>query len=254
MYGQYSYNSHIRKLVALFGDMFNNISTARQDTSGNLTNQKRVPLAYAPRESFLARLEENPDLTDDRVAISLPRMSFEITGTLTYDALRQLPKNNVCRVTDSNGSPTKIYAPAPYIIPFELNVYSKNQDEALQIVEQIIPYFKPSIRRTYYPIDGETFTDEVIFRLVSVTKEDTYANDFTNNRKIIYTIMFDARINIFARVDTDASVILNSIVNFTTDATKDTNDLTITQSVNPQSATVPTDTHTIDITYNYGFE
>ena len=254
MYGQYSYNSILRKTVALFGDMFNNISVARKDSNGDLTNQKRVPLAYAPRESFLARLEENPDLTDDRVAISLPRMSFEISGALTYDSQRQLPKNNVCRVTNANGDPTAVYSPAPYTIPFELNVYSKNQDEALQIVEQILPYFKPSIRRSYYPIDGETFTDEVIFRLISVSKEDTYANDFTNNRKIIYTLLFDARINIFGRIDTDRSVILNSIVNFTTEATKDTDDLTITQSVNPQSATVETDTHTIDLTYTYGFE
>ena len=253
MYGTYGYNSHIRKCVALFGDMFNDINVARKDAEGNLVNQKRVPLAYAPRESFLARLAETPDLTDERVAMTLPRMSFEISGALTYDSERQLPKNNMCRVVNANGDPIAIYSPAPYIIPFELNIYSKNQDEALQIVEQILPYFKPTIRRTYYPIDGETFTDEVQFRLISVSKEDSYANDHVNNRKIIYTILFDARINIFARVDSNASVILNSIVNFTTDPTT-ADDLTITQSVNPQSVNDPNDTYTIGVTYTYGFE
>lgn len=253
MYGTYEYNSIIRKTVALFGDMFNDINVARKDSNGNLTNQRRVPLAYAPKESFLARLNERPDLTDERIALTLPRMSFEIAGALQYDAERQLPKNNQCTVVNAAGNPVAVYAPAPYIIPFDLLVYSKNQDEALQIVEQILPYFKPSIRRTYYPIDGETFTDEVIFKLITVSKEDTYENDFTTDRKIIYTLSFDARINIFGRIDGDGKVILNSIVNFTTDPTTG-NDLTIKHSVNPQTVNDPNDTYTIDLTYTYGFE
>ena len=253
MYGTYSYNGIIRKTVALFGDMFNDITVARKDASVDLTNERRVPLAYAPRESFLARLNERPDLTDERMALALPRMSFEIAGALQYDSERQLPKNNVCRVVNVAGNPVAIYAPAPYIIPFDLSIYSKNQDEALQIVEQILPNFKPSIRRTYYPIDGQTFTDEVIFKLLTVSKEDTYDNDFVNNRKIIYTLSFDARINIFGRVDGDGKVILNSIVNFTTDAGGDP-DVTITQAVNPQSVNDENDTYTIDLTYTYGFD
>lgn len=254
MFGTYFYNGAIRKVVALFGDMFNNISVARQDSSGNLANEKRVPLAYAPKESFIARLNENPDLTDDRVALTLPRISYEIKGAMTYDAERQLPKNNVCRVMSAAGNPTEVYAPTPYNIPFELSIYAKNQDEALQIVEQILPYFKPTIRRTYYPINGETFTDEAIFTLISISKDDTYNNDFVTNRKVIYTLIFDAKINIFGRIDTDGGkVILNSIVNFV-DYTSDTTQTTITQSVNPQTVTDPDGVYTIDITYNYGFD
>lgn len=253
MYGTYSYNGIIRKIVALFGDMFNDIHVARKDGSGKLSNQRRVPLAYAPRESFLVRLAENPDLTDERVALTLPRMSFEIAGALTYDTERQLPKNNVCKLVNAAGDPVSVYSPAPYIIPLNLLVYAKTQDEALQIVEQIIPYFKPSIRRSYYPIDGETFTDEVIFKLLNVSKEDTYENDFVKNRKIVYTLAFDVRMNIFGRIDDNKNVILNSIVNFT-DSSNATDELTITQSVNPQSANDPNDTHTIDLTYTYGFE
>lgn len=253
MYGTYGYNKIIRKTVALFGDMFNEIYTARIDQNGDLRDQKRVPIAYAPKESFLARLAENPDLTDDRLALKLPRISFEISGSLVYDSERQVSKNVSCTVINANGDPIQIFAPSPYTIPFQLNVYSNNQDEALQIVEQILPYFKPSIKRTYRPIDGQTFTDEVKFTLLNTSLEDSYANDYLDQRQIIYTLDFEASINIYGRVDTSAgTVILNSIVNFT-DSSGDVDEQTITQSVNPPDAQ-PGDPYTVDINYTYGFE
>lgn len=252
MYGPYFYNATIRKVVALFGDMFNEINVARQDAAGNLINQKQVPLSYAPQQSFLARLAERPDLESDRVAISLPRMSYQISGNLIYDSNRQIPKSNMCVVLNADGNPVGVMSPAPYNIPFELSVYAVNQNEALQVVEQILPYFKPSITRRYRPFDGQTWTDEVTFILQNVSIEDTFENDFIENRAVIYTLQFDARINIYGYVDNNSSIIKNAIVNFTTTPGQ-IPDLTIQQSVNPQEANED-DVHTIDITRTYGFE
>lgn len=253
MRNEYEYHGIIRKIVAMFGDIFNEINVARKDNDGNLVNQRRVPLAYAPRESFLARLNERPDLQDERMAISLPRMSFEIAGSLNYDSGRQLPKNNVCRVINSEGVPVKVYAPAAYTMPMTLSIYGKNQNESLQILEQILPYFKPSIHRIYRPIDGETFTDQITFTLNSTTIDDSYDNDFTNNRKIIYTLNFEVRFNIFGNIDDKSKVIKTSIVNFI-DSPSNDDLLTINSAVNPSTVDDENEEHTIDITYNYGFE
>ena len=244
MYDTYFYNSTIRKIVALFGDMFNQIQVARPDGNGNLVNQRRVPLSYGPQESFLARINERPDLTDERVAIVLPRMSYEISGSLLYDAERQISKNVRCVVQNAEGNSVGVMSPAPYNIPFQLSVYSRTQDEVLQIVEQILPYFKPSITRKYFPITGQTWTDEVTFILNNVSVEDTFNNDFEDNRVVIYTLDFDARINIYGFISSASEIIKNSVVRFTNSNNEP--QVTLTQSVNPQTAE-ESDPHTVDI-------
>ena len=251
MYGEYFYYAIIRKTVAMFGDMFNEITIARKTSGGNLTAQRRVPLAYAPRQDFLERLNERPDLDDDKVAITLPRMSFEISGSILYDSQRQLPPNSDCLATDSEGNVVQVYRPVPYRLPLSLYIYSKNQDEALQIIEQILPYFAPSIKRQYKWKDGEDWTDEVKFVLNSVSVEDDYQTNFQSNRKIIYTLEFDAYINIFKRVNSAAETIKTTIVNFTNSSDEKTT--TIKQEVNPSSADED-DVHTIDLTYLEGFD
>ena len=151
----YFYHQKIRKAVAMFGTMFNNINIVRQNAAGNTISQIRVPLAYAPREKYLARIQADPDLrAGQRVALKLPRLSFEIAG-IQYDPSRKVPKLNRFAVQkkgqtnrDIRGS---LYSPVPYIINFQLNAFTKNQDDALQIVEQIIPYFTPQYTLTIKP-------------------------------------------------------------------------------------------------------
>jgi len=100
MFGQHFYHKQIRNTVIAFGTIFNNINIKRTDSSGNPLQTIRVPLSYAPKEKFIARLDQNADLTgnDSSVAITLPRMSFDITG-YSYDATRKLNKNQKISVT-----------------------------------------------------------------------------------------------------------------------------------------------------------
>ena len=144
MFGTHFYHEKIRKSVSLFGRLFNNIYVIRKNQSGGVLNQLKVPLTYAPRKKFLERIRQNTDLyTDTKVAIKLPRMSFEITQ-FSYDNTRQLTKlSNFKALTNDVKKRQKFYSPVPYSINFDLNVYAKSQDDALQIVEQILPTFNP---------------------------------------------------------------------------------------------------------------
>jgi len=183
--GQQFYNETIRKVVIAFGTMFNDIHLVRKDNNGTIIQTMKVPLAYGPRQKFLVRLREDADLTK-QVAVTLPRIGFEITG-LSYDPARKL--NRVQKFRKVKGGNNKQldtqYMPVPYNVDFELYVLSKQSDDALQIVEQILPYFQPDYTVTIKDnIEMDTKRDVPVI-LNSVTYEDDYEGDFTSRRSII---------------------------------------------------------------------
>lgn len=195
---QYFYHERIRKSVATFGTIFNDIHVQRTASNGAVLNQTKVPLAYAPKDKYLERIRENPSLIDDtKVALKLPRMSFEITS-LAYDPERILPKNNnyIQAYGTSSTESNKIYSPAPYTIFFSLNIYAKLQDDALQIVEQILPYFNPQYTLTLKPLAGiDTIKEDVPITLQSVNFQDDFEGSLEQRRTIIYTLDFGMRVN-----------------------------------------------------------
>lgn len=199
MFGVYYYHERIRKSVALFGKLFNDVYIMRKDANGNGINTIKVPLAYAPKRKYMERLLENPDLTQDtKVAVKLPRMSFEIVS-MGYDATRQLAKvNNFNMPASGVTSRTKFYAPTPYNIQFQLNVYAKTQDDALQIVEQILPYFAPQYTVTIKPLsDFPTIKEDVPIVLTSVAFTDDYEGSMEQRRTIVYTLDFEMKIQFY---------------------------------------------------------
>ena len=154
MIGQQFYNQTIRKVVVSFGTIFNDIHLVRKDNDGSIIQTMKVPLAYGPRQKFLVRLREDADLTK-QVAVTLPRIGFEITG-LSYDPGRKL--NRVQQFKKVKGTTAKQldtqYMPVPYNMDFELYILSKQSDDALQIVEQILPYFQPDYTCLLYTSDA----------------------------------------------------------------------------------------------------
>ena len=146
MLGNYFYHKIIRKTVTAFGTIFNNIQLKTYDEQGNFVKQEKVPLAYGPAQKFLTRLQQAPDI-DRKFTITLPRISFEMTG-ISYDGSRKIPPTQFNRaLSDSTGSTNKKqYMPVPYNIDFELTIMSKVQDDGLQILEQILPFFQPQFK------------------------------------------------------------------------------------------------------------
>ena len=201
MFGTWFYHKRVRTAVSVFGSMFNNLYVLRQNSSGETISQVKVPLSYAPKRNFISRLESmsNGEDAERRVAIKLPRMSFEITN-MTYDATRQLPKtNNISTVVaNSVTSRRQLYTSTPYTISFQLNVYAKSQDDALQIVEQILPYFAPQYTLTIKPFsDIDTLTEDVPITLSGVTFSDDFEGAVEQRRTIIYTLDFEMKIALY---------------------------------------------------------
>lgn len=211
MFGQYFYHSHIRKTVAVFGTLFNNINVQRKDANGTSVNNIKVPLSYGPKQKFLARLFEEPDLNAPEVAIRLPRMSFEITG-MQYDTSVKLNKMNTIAQPNVHGQST-IRNPVPYIINFTLSVYAKNQDDALQVVEQIIPYFNPEYVVTIKEIPSLNISRDIPIVLQSVNYSDDYEGDFTSRRVLIYTLDFSMKTFFYGPITQNQGVIKDAIIN-----------------------------------------
>ena len=199
MLGSTFYHETLRKCVVGFGTLFNDIHITRKDSSGNVTQSMKVPLAYGAKQKFLTRLREDPSLTKT-VAITLPRIGFEI-GQITYDSTRKL--NKIQKVKKAGSAGNKVdsqYMPVPYNIDFELYCMSKNSDDALQIVEQILPYFQPDYTITINDIVQMSSKRDVPIILTGVSYEDNYAGEWTDRRAIIYTMSFTAKCYLYGPV------------------------------------------------------
>ena len=201
MLGQYFYNQSTRNVVVAFGTLFNTIQLHKKDGSGNIVQSMKVPLAYGPKQKWLSRLTEDPNLSK-KVALTLPRIGFEISG-ITYDPARKLQKTvKVKKVADGidNNQVKSGFMPVPYNINFELYVLSKNSDDALQIVEQILPFFQPDYTVTMKEIPELDIIRDVPIILNSVGYEDDYEGSFTSRRSIIYTLSFTAKYYMYGPV------------------------------------------------------
>ena len=171
------YHQIFRKTVIAFGTLFNGIEINRD---GN--EIIKVPLAYGPTQKFLARLEQQPDLNKP-IQISLPRMSFEFTG-VSYDNSRKLATTQAYAVAPRNDKKDikKMFFPVPYNMAFELNVMTLLNDDALQIVEQILPYFQPNFNLTIDLIESIGEKRDIPITLESVSFQDNYEGDFSERR------------------------------------------------------------------------
>ena len=211
MFGDHFYHKQIRNTVIAFGTIFNNVNIKRTDSSGNPLQTLRVPLSYSPKEKFLARLDAQQDLTgdDSKVAITLPRMSFEITG-YSYDPTRKLNKNQRLGRVTTNADTSKLntqYSPVPYNVSFSLNVFVANSDDGLQIIEQILPFFQPDYTVTM--ILDSTYMDtkrDIPFILENVSYDDSYTGTLTSLRRIIYTLTFTAKIYMYGPISQSAII------------------------------------------------
>ena len=209
MLGTYFYNESLRKTIIAFGSMFNDIYITRKTAAGVEAQTLKVPLAYGPKQKFMVRLDADPNL-DQKVAITLPRIGFEISG-FDYDPTRKL--NRIIKRKKVSNTADKVlkqmntqYSPVPYNVNFELFVMTKNSDDGIQIVEQILPFFQPEYTVTINEVPEMSVIRDVPIVLNSIGYEDTYAGDFTERRAIIYTFNFIAKAYVYGPVSTSQPI------------------------------------------------
>jgi hypothetical protein len=208
MLGQQFYHETVRNVIVAFGTMFNNIQIVRKDNSGTIIQSMKVPLAYGPKQKFLTRLDQDPSLSA-ATAITLPRLGFEIGG-LTYDAARKMNRvQKFKKVKSSSSNANKLdtqFMPVPYNMNITLYAMAKNSDDALQIVEQILPFFQPDYTLTLNDMADMGIKRDVPIILNDVGYEDNYQGDFESRRAIIYTMGFTTKFYLYGPV-TSSSVI-----------------------------------------------
>jgi len=215
MLGTYYYHQIIRKTIISFGTLFNAIYIRHDDKDGDTYSEMKVPLAYGPSQKFLARLEQQADLNKP-VQITLPRMSFEMTN-VTYDSTRKTGVTQTFKASDGEKI-KKVFMPVPYNIGFELNILTKINDDALQIVEQILPFFQPSFNLSVDLVSSIGEKRDIPIVLDSINFQDDYEGDFSTRRALIYTLSFTAKTYLFGPVpDSSQGIIKKAQIDYHTD-------------------------------------
>lgn len=196
MFENHFYNESTRRMVSVFGSIFNDMEVVKKDSNGKILREIKVPLGYAPRSKVLARLNEQT--SDPKLAIKLPRLSFEISS-MDYDPNARVSKHKNYKkvVTGDTLQLHKLGAPAVYKVGFELNIMAATQDEALQLLEQILPMFQPEYTVTIKDIPSMDITTDTPIILESVALNDDYEGDLITRRAIIYTLTFSTRIRYY---------------------------------------------------------
>tara|TARA_Y100000310_G_C20623870_1_gene784795 strand:- start:801 stop:1568 length:768 start_codon:yes stop_codon:yes gene_type:complete len=203
------YNETIRKLVIGFGSLFNDIRVIRKNDDGTTKETIRVPLSYGPKEKFIRRIQESSSISNtSKVQITLPRLGFDITG-FSYDPSRKTNKIRRRKQDSEDGlSYSYNYNEVPYIITFGLYAFTRSQDDNLQIIEQILPYFSPEFVVSFNMNDVNKKVD-IPFVLNSLSMIEDYEGDFDTRRNLTSTFEFSAKTYIYGPVKT-GKVILQS--------------------------------------------
>ena len=233
------YHETVRNIIVGFGTLFNDIHVVRKNNSGVVTQSMKVPLAYGPKQKWLARLDQDAGL-DSKVAITLPRMGFEIQN-LTYDPARKLNRvQKFKKVKSSASSADKLdtqFMPVPYNLNIQLYAMAKNSDDALQMVEQILPYFQPDYTLTIKDMPEMGVARDIPIVLNSINYEDSYKGDYAERRAIMYTLDFTTKFYLYGPV-TSSKVIKTVQVDQYTDLpdVSPTREQRYTATPNPTSA------------------
>ena len=198
MLGNYFYHEIIRKTIIAFGTLFNDVHVRHTDGQGNAANDLKVPLAYGPSQKFLARITQQADLNKP-TQITMPRMSFEMTS-IDYDSTRKSSLVQTFKTCDDGSKVKKVFMPVPYNIGFELNILSKLNDDSLQILEQILPYFQPHFNLTIDLVESIGEKRDIPIILESISFQDDYEANFDTRRALIHTLRFTAKTYLFGAI------------------------------------------------------
>ena len=220
MLGTYFYHEIIRKTVISFGTLFNDIYIRHEDAAGNDISEMKVPVSYGPRQKFLARIQQQPEL-NKATQIDLPRMSFEISS-INYDPSRKSGITQTFKAKDGEKM-KKVFMPVPYNLGFELNILTKLQDDGLQILEQILPFFQPGFTLSVDLVKSIGEKRDIPMVLQSITQQDDYEGDFATRRALIYTLQFTAKTFMFGPIaDTPEGLIRKVQLDYYSDTNQET--------------------------------
>lgn len=218
---QIFYHGIIRKTIVGFGRLFSDIYIDRKQgdsTTGTTVQRLQIPLAYAPKEKWLVRIEQDPTL-ENNTYTSLPRMSFEILS-YNYDATRKLNRMQKISCGVGENTRTHTYTPVPYNLEIGLYILTKTQEDGLQILEQILPTFTPEYTLPIKVVPDMNIVQDTPVILNSVSVTDEYDGDFQTRRFVTHTLNFTLKLNLFGAITSQGVIdTVNANVGFNEDLT-----------------------------------
>ena len=244
MLDQRYYWGTIRKAIVAFGNMFNGITIEKKGPN-NTTIVQRVPLSYSPKQKFLARINQQPNVDKASMQVILPRMGFEMVA-IDYDPNRKISPLQQTRNLDRATSASSQYAPTPYNLTVLLYVYARNQDDGLQIIEQILPYFNPDYNLNFKAIPELGIQNDLPVLLNNIGFEDDYEGDFVTRRSVTWTLTFTLKLNFYGPV-TRSGIIRKVVANTFNDQELSQQKQKITVQTNPTAANVGDDYSYLEI-------
>lgn len=253
------YHGTVRNSIIVFGKLFNSVFIKRDNTDGSPNQLVKVPITYGPKEKWLVRSQGDPDL-DRPVEIVLPRMTFELTD-FQYDSSRKLNSLNQLVIEDvvNDEKRRTQYVPVPYNLGITMYILSKTQEDALQIVEQILPFFTPHYNLTVNLNTQMGYKFDVPTVLTSVNLQDDYDGPFEQRRVVVYTLQFTMKTQMFGPV-TEGEVIRTVTTNIKEKKKDEEGNETVTArrrtytaSVDPINTPVGTTPIPVDEEWNFDF-
>ena len=233
------YNRSIRKIVVAFGTIFNDIQLQRYTKDG-LTKKEifRVPLSYGAKERYITAITSDPTLVRT-IGVNVPRMSFELTG-MAYDPSRKQQSLLQNFAQNATGGLNAQYVPVPYDFNFSMTIYVRNTEDGTQIVEQILPFFKPDFTVTVDMIAemDQKYDMPIILNSVNTTTEYEGSMDDGTTRLITWDLDFTVKSFLWPAIKQPNGLI--GALNTTTGlyGRANTNILIDTQDRNAQQLTV----------------
>jgi len=240
------YHGIIRKTIVAFGRLFSDIYIDRKQgdsVNGTTVQRLQIPVAYAPKEKWLVRIEQDPTL-ENHTYVSLPRLSFEITG-YNYDSSRKMNKMNKLICNDGTSSST-VYSPVPYNLEISLYVLTKTQEDGLQIIEQILPTFNPEYVLSINAVPQMNVVQDIPVVLNSISVSDEYDGDFETRRFVTHTLTFTLKLNLFGAIQS-SKPIYTSTANVSTDPTGEVTSQTFVATGDPTTYTIDSELWTNDL-------
>lgn len=240
------YHKTVAKTLIAFGTLFSNIFIERETQDGTRSQRIPVPLTYGPKEKVLELVRANPDISRT-VSNILPRIAFEMTS-LQYDPQRKVGKTQF--ISTDGATPEerkKLWAPVPYTMVLDMDIITKYQEDGLQIIEQIVPYFQPDMTVSIFDVPGKSMSRDVPIVLSAVNVADEYESGVDTKRLVTWSLSFEAKINLYRPIN-DGKVIKKVEVTLNDDMTLDQWVTKYNAAVNPLAANKD-DPHTIDETW-----
>ena len=187
------YHRTIRKMVVVFGTLFNDIEIVRYTQAGAPKEKLKVPLSYGPKERYLTAITSDPNLVKS-INTVVPRMSFNL-DSLEYDVSRKQVSTLQNFAGATNTGVSTQYLPVPYNFEFSLSIYVRNIEDGTQILEQILPFFTPdfNVSVDFIPSMGRHYNVPVMLNSVASTTEYESQLDDGTTRLLIWDLTFTAK-------------------------------------------------------------